>query len=120
MEPWNPKLTVCCSPPPRSVVVRGPRKHPSGGDGRRSRQGSSRSLRGPFGTSPSPGWTRRRPQSWPLATVGQRVEEFEGNVALTGAKYCLATAEWHQRADLRQLDIGPGDERPVSRTLSLR
>ena len=46
-------------------------------------------------------------------TVGQRVEEFEGKyAALTGAKYCLATANGTSAliCALNALDIGPGDE----------
>jgi dTDP-4-amino-4,6-dideoxygalactose transaminase len=46
-------------------------------------------------------------------TVGQRVEEFEGKyAALTGANYCLATANGTSAliCALNALDIGPGDE----------
>lgn len=46
-------------------------------------------------------------------TVGHRVDEFEGKyAALTGAKYCLATANGTSAliCALNALDIGPGDE----------
>jgi len=46
-------------------------------------------------------------------TVGHRVEEFEGKyAALTGTKYCLATANGTSAliCALNALDIGPGDE----------